>query len=68
MATGYTRTPFVPDWPGRDSFPGSFMHSVAYREPSAYRGQSVLVVARTQPCDSARPGVPPIPYVPWIAI
>jgi putative flavoprotein involved in K+ transport len=44
VATGYTRTPYVPDWPGRDTFPGPFSHAVAYREPSAYRGQKVLVV------------------------
>ena len=36
--------PHVPDWPGRETFPGPFSHSVAYREPSPYRGLRVLVV------------------------
>ena len=44
LATGYTRTPYIPDWPGLDTFSGSFRHSVDYREPSAYAGRKVLVV------------------------
>ena len=44
VATGYSRTPFLPDWPGRDAFPGSLVHSADYREPSSYAGHSVLVV------------------------
>ena len=44
LATGYTRTPHIPDWPGLESFTGSFRHSSDYREPSAYAGRKVLVV------------------------
>lgn len=44
VATGYCRKPFIPDWPGRAEFSGSLVHSAAYREPSRYRGRSVLVV------------------------
>jgi putative flavoprotein involved in K+ transport len=44
LATGVGRTPYVPDWPGRETFRGRFSHSVAYREPSPYRGLRVLVV------------------------
>lgn len=44
VATGYTRTPYLPDWPGRDSFTGTLMHSADYREPSPYVGRQVLVV------------------------
>ena len=44
VATGFTRTPHIPDWPGLESFTGSFRHSVDYREPSAYAGRNVLVV------------------------
>jgi putative flavoprotein involved in K+ transport len=44
VATGYSRTPYLPDWPGRESFPGSFIHSADYREPSSYAGRRVLVV------------------------
>jgi putative flavoprotein involved in K+ transport len=44
VATGYSRTPHVPDWPGRTAFPGPLLHSSAYREPSPYAGQHVLVV------------------------
>jgi putative flavoprotein involved in K+ transport len=44
LATGVSGTPYVPDWPGRETFPGRFSHSVAYREPSPYRGLRVLVV------------------------
>jgi putative flavoprotein involved in K+ transport len=44
VATGYSRTPNLPDWPGRDSFPGPLIHSADYRNPSSYAGQRVLVV------------------------
>jgi putative flavoprotein involved in K+ transport len=44
VATGYSREPRLPDWPGIDGFPGALMHSAAYREPSAHRGRRVLVV------------------------
>lgn len=44
VATGYSRTPHLPVWPGIESFPGSFIHSADYREPSSYAGKKVLVV------------------------
>lgn len=44
LATGYSASPYVPDWPGRESFTGRLLHSVEYREPSGYRGLRVLVV------------------------
>lgn len=44
VATGYSRTPYLPDWPGREAFPGTLVHSADYREPSPYAGQRVLVV------------------------
>jgi putative flavoprotein involved in K+ transport len=44
VATGYSRVPFLPDWPGRDTFTKPLLHSADYREPSAYRGRQVLVV------------------------
>lgn len=44
LATGYSRTPHLPDWPGRDSFTGTLVHSADYREPSPYAGRHVLVV------------------------
>lgn len=44
VATGYSRTAFVPHWAGLPSFPGPFSHSSTYKEPSAYRNSHVLVV------------------------
>jgi putative flavoprotein involved in K+ transport len=44
VATGYSRVPYLPEWPGRAGFTGRLLHSVDYREPSPYRGQNVLVV------------------------
>jgi putative flavoprotein involved in K+ transport len=44
VATGYNGAPFVPDWPGRESFTGELVHSVDYRNPGRYRGRDVLVV------------------------
>ena len=42
MASGYTRVPYLPRWPG--TFDGPMVHSAEYRNPRPYRGQDVLVV------------------------
>lgn len=44
LATGYSRTRYLPDWPGRDTFPGPLHHSADYRRPDGYAGLDVLVV------------------------
>lgn len=44
VATGYNHTPHLPDWPGRDGFPGQVLHASRYRNPAPYAGQDVLVV------------------------
>ena len=44
VATGYNGTPYVPEWPGRESFTGELVHSSDYRRPGPYRGRDVLVV------------------------
>ena len=44
VATGYNGEPFVPDWPGKESFAGELVHSSAYRNPQPYRDRDVLVV------------------------
>ncbi|MBV2357742.1 NAD(P)/FAD-dependent oxidoreductase [Streptomyces sp. J2-1] len=44
VATGFNHTPRVPDWPGREEFPGEFLHASAYRGPAPYAGRDVLVV------------------------
>ena len=44
VATGYEHSPFIPDWPGREGFAGTLIHSAAYRNPAPFSGQSVLVV------------------------
>ncbi|MCW2974965.1 MAG: putative monooxygenase [Actinomycetia bacterium] len=44
VATGYNGRPFIPDWPGRESFAGELVHSSDYRNPRPYRERDVLVV------------------------
>ena len=44
VATGYSRVPVIPDWPGRDDFAGPVTHTQQYRDPAPYRGRRVLVV------------------------
>ena len=44
VATGYNGAPYVPDWPGRESFSGELVHSSAYVNAEPYRGRDVLVV------------------------
>ncbi|MEU3656309.1 NAD(P)/FAD-dependent oxidoreductase [Streptomyces sp. NPDC032161] len=44
VATGFNHTPRVPDWPGRDTFTGTFAHASEYRDAAPYAGRDVLVV------------------------
>lgn len=44
VATGHERIPRLPDWAGRDRFPGRLIHSAQYRNPREFRGADVLVV------------------------
>ncbi|MEU8471358.1 NAD(P)/FAD-dependent oxidoreductase [Streptomyces sp. NPDC029006] len=44
VATGYNHTPRVPDWPGRETYTGEFLHAGEYRAPGPYAGRDVLVV------------------------
>ncbi|MGX1886106.1 flavin-containing monooxygenase [Streptomyces sp. NPDC055287] len=44
VATGYNHTPYVPEWPGRDTYTGEFVHAGRYRAPLPYEGKDVLVV------------------------
>ena len=44
LATGYTRVPNVPVWPGMDVFAGQVLHSSEYRNGRPFAGQDVLVV------------------------
>ncbi|CAL9493412.1 putative oxidoreductase CzcO [Streptomyces sp. enrichment culture] len=44
VATGFNHTPRVPDWPGRDTYTGTFLHASAYRDAKPFAGRDVLVV------------------------
>jgi cation diffusion facilitator CzcD-associated flavoprotein CzcO len=44
VATGHQHTPTVPDWPGRDRWPGRLLHVAEYRNPAPFQGYDVLVV------------------------
>ncbi|MDT0614274.1 flavin-containing monooxygenase [Streptomyces lancefieldiae] len=44
VATGYNHTPRLPDWPGRDTYPGGLRHAAEYRNAAPYAGRDVLVV------------------------
>ena len=44
VATGHAHTPYVPDWPGRQTFTGRLRHAREYRNPSPFAGLDVLVV------------------------
>jgi cation diffusion facilitator CzcD-associated flavoprotein CzcO len=44
IATGFNREPFLPDWPGRDTFTGELLHSSRYRNPQTFADRTVLVV------------------------
>ena len=44
IATGATRRPVRPSWPGQTAFRGTIMHSSEYQNGAAWRGRTVLVV------------------------
>jgi hypothetical protein len=44
VSSGYAHTPYIPDWPGRDSYDGMLLHAAAYRNPQPFRDRDVLVV------------------------
>ncbi|MEX2211664.1 MAG: NAD(P)/FAD-dependent oxidoreductase [Gaiellaceae bacterium] len=44
VATGYNGRPVLPDWPGREEWPGTLVHASEYRNPEPFRGCDVLVV------------------------
>lgn len=44
IATGLNRKPFLPEWPGQETYQGQFLHSSQYETGAAYKGQNVLVV------------------------
>jgi cation diffusion facilitator CzcD-associated flavoprotein CzcO len=44
VALGLDHAPFTPDWPGRDAFKGTLIHSAQFRNAEPFQGQSVLVV------------------------
>lgn len=44
FATGVNRVPNTPSYPGMDSFGGTAIHSLDYRNPATFLGQRVLVI------------------------
>ncbi|MFG2145216.1 flavin-containing monooxygenase [Streptomyces sp. NPDC048696] len=44
VATGYNHTPYLPQWPGADTYTGELLHAAHYRDPAPYAGKDVLVV------------------------
>ncbi|MEV0777294.1 NAD(P)/FAD-dependent oxidoreductase [Streptomyces sp. NPDC050428] len=44
VATGYSNTPRLPDWPGAEAYAGELLHAGAYRNSRPYQGKDVLVV------------------------
>jgi indole-3-pyruvate monooxygenase len=44
LATGATRRPVRPTWPGQDTYRGTVLHSSEYRNGQAWQGRPVLVV------------------------
>jgi len=44
VATGHDRVPQIPQWPGRQSYSGTLVHSSQFRRAQEFRGRRVLVV------------------------
>lgn len=44
IATGTNRVPFIPQWPGQESYGGQLLHSSVYKNAAPFSGKKVLVV------------------------
>ena len=44
IASGHNQHPNTPHWQGQEAFQGEILHSIDYKNGSAYKGQNVLVV------------------------
>jgi cation diffusion facilitator CzcD-associated flavoprotein CzcO len=44
VATGSDRVPYLPEWPGRESFQGEFIHASNFHHADQYVEKSVLIV------------------------
>ncbi|SDN90745.1 putative flavoprotein involved in K+ transport [Actinacidiphila guanduensis] len=44
VATGHSRSPYIPDWDGRETFTGELLHASSYRNAERFAGLDVLVV------------------------
>lgn len=44
VATGHTRIPSIPHWPGEEGFSGPILHSSQYKNGEPFAGKNVLVV------------------------
>ena len=44
LATGYNARPYLPAWPGQETFTGEIVHSSIYKNGAPYREKRVLVI------------------------
>ena len=44
FATGINRKPFCPNWPGKEKFEGTILHSSKYKNPNPFNAKKVLVI------------------------
>jgi putative flavoprotein involved in K+ transport len=44
VATGHNHSPYIPDWPGRNTYSCDLLHAAGYRNAVPYIGRDVLVV------------------------
>jgi indole-3-pyruvate monooxygenase len=44
VATGYNARPYLPAWPGRETFSSEVVHSSAYKNGAPYKKKRVLVI------------------------
>lgn len=44
MAIGTCRIPLIPDWTGKETFPGEIVHSARFKRAQDYAGKHVLVI------------------------
>ena len=44
VATGSDQRPFMPEWPGADSFTGELIHAAHFRHADQYLGKKVMIV------------------------
>lgn len=63
VCNGHYSTPFVPEIPGQETFPGTQIHSHNYRRPESFQGKRIVVLGASASGDDISRELAPVSAV-----